>query len=116
MVYGGDRYVWFKNPKAASSTLTNTLQAMETRDSLFIRTAMHPEVESSIHVKPYQIPAAKLEKMLVGREFVRFAFVRNPFSRLVSGYLDKVMNNKPEKRQILNRFCQLDVAEANLIG
>jgi hypothetical protein len=52
-------------------------------------------------VKPYQLPFTKFTSILNSDRFLKFAFVRNPYTRLLSCYLDKIVNNKPQKGEIL---------------
>jgi hypothetical protein len=96
-----DKYVWFVNPKVASSTLSASLQRLETRNTPGIKIRPHPELESAIHIKPYQLPLWRTEQILSGNELKMFVFVRNPYRRLASAYLDKIANNRPEKGSIL---------------
>jgi hypothetical protein len=96
-----DRYVFFKNPKVASSSVGVTLARHEARTLHKPKTAPHMPVENSVFVKPYQLPATTLMPILNGDDFFRFTFVRNPYARLVSAYKDKIQNNEPEKLSIL---------------
>ena len=95
------KYVWFKNAKVASSTLSKSLQGLEVAETPFLKTPPHPGIEAAVHIKPYQLPATEREAILHGDEFLRFTFVRNPFVRLVSAYKDKVVGNKKEKAIVL---------------
>lgn len=98
------KYIWFKNAKVASSTLSKSLQKLEVAEVPFLRTPPHPGIEGSVHIKPYQLPSELREQMLIGDDFFRFTFVRNPFIRLVSAYKDKIVNGEPEKIFVLQQM------------
>lgn len=38
------------------------------------------------------------------QEFFRFSFVRNPFTRILSCYLDKIHNDNPDRRRCLSEL------------
>lgn len=103
-----NKYIWFKNPKVASSTLSKSLQLLEVEEVSFLKTPPHPGIEGSTHVKPYQIAEEDRLKLVEGGDFFRFTFVRNPYIRLVSAYQDKVANNKAEKIIVLNMMGMPD--------
>lgn len=110
-----DRYVFFKNPKVASSSVGVTLARHEARTLHEAQTAPHMAVENSVFVKPYQLPATMLTQIFKGDDFFRFTFVRNPYARLVSAYKDKIQNNAPEKMVVLRILAEKAGADtANL--
>ncbi len=93
-------YLYTETPKVGCSTIKTTLQKMELNDPDFYR-----EDFEDIHnrnfsplLKPSQI--GSFEKFITGSVF-KFCFSRNPYSRLLSAYLEKIKSNKPQKRQIL---------------
>lgn len=96
-----NKYIWFKNAKVASSTLSKSLQLLEVKNVPALKTRPHPGIEASVHIKPYQLPDEVMEDMLVSDDFFRFTFVRNPFIRIVSAYKDKIAGGKPEKVFVL---------------
>ncbi|TNE60804.1 MAG: sulfotransferase family protein [Alphaproteobacteria bacterium] len=106
-----DKYVYFKTPKVASSTLGKTLSAYESRNLPGAKTPPHPHIEESVFVKPYQLPDPMLKNILWGKGFFRFTMVRNPYERLVSAYKDKIINSAPEKVQILNVLGRMGLIE-----
>lgn len=85
------RYVYFEVPKAASTSVNAVLHELELRDLPDpYRVSTHPPSVSSPFVKPYQIPPALFHEVLTGPGFVRFSIVRNPFTRTLSSFLDKL--------------------------
>ena len=81
------KYVYLETPKVACSTIKRTFQKAEV-------TALGGEVAKNIHDKnlspllsPLDIQNG-LDSMFEGDEFFRFSFVRNPYSRILSAYLD----------------------------
>lgn len=94
------RYVYVENPKVASSTIKMRLHANELMGLKNIRVGPHPDIANSPFVKPYQLPNDDLADYVFGGNFFKFTFVRNPFVRLLSSYLDKIVGSAPEKGQI----------------
>lgn len=96
-------YLYTETPKVACSTVKSILQKMELKDPDF-----HREDFEDIHdrqfsplLKPSQV--GDFEKLLNSGIF-KFCFSRNPYSRLLSSYLEKICGNKPPKHQILNHL------------
>jgi len=94
------RYVYIENPKVASSTIKMRLHANELTGLKNVRVGPHPDIANSPFVKPYQLPTDDLANYVFGGSFFKFTFVRNPFHRLLSSYLDKIVGSAPEKGQI----------------
>jgi dermatan 4-sulfotransferase 1 len=51
---------------------------------------------------PRQVPS--FPDLLADEAFFKFCFVRNPFTRLLSCYLDKIQRNRPQKAAILRQL------------
>ena len=94
------RYLYVENPKVASSTIKTKLHANELIGLKNIRVGPHPDIAQSPFVKPYQLPIEDAAEYVFGGDFFKFTFVRNPFHRLLSSYLDKIVGQAPEKGQI----------------
>jgi len=95
------RYVFVETPKVCCSTIKLSLQRLETALPDFI----WPD-EMDVHnrdfsplLKPSQV--LNFDALLDTESLFRFCFVRNPYTRLLSCYLDKIAGNKPPKRAIL---------------
>ena len=96
------KYNYIEVPKAACSSIKTFLQRIELDNDAFHLPGefVHLRAYSPL-LSPMQVGAFR--KMLSGssRYFV-FRVVRNPFTRLLSAYLDKIQRNKPEKKKIIN--------------
>ena len=53
-------------------------------------------------MNPRQVPSFR--DLLADEAFFKFCFVRNPFTRLLSCYLDKIQRNRPQKAAILRQL------------
>lgn len=97
-------YVYVETPKVACSTIKLTLQRLELGDRDF-----HHEQSADIHkrqfsplIGPSQV--GDLEKFLSRTDLLIFCFVRNPYTRFLSCYLDKIAGNATQKAQILRQL------------
>ncbi len=98
------KYIFVETPKCACTTIKLALQRLELADARFTRS--DPE---DIHVRefspllnPRQVPSFR--NLLADESFFKFCFVRNPFTRLLSSYLDKFQRNRPQKIEILRQL------------
>lgn len=98
------RYIYVETPKVACSTIKLTLQRAELENPSFL-----PSEFEDIHrrdlsplLKPTQI--GSFNEALASGKFFRFCFVRNPFTRLLSGYLDKMTQPTPMRKSVLERL------------
>ena len=93
-------YLFTETPKVACSTVKTVLQRMELDDPQFFREEFEDIHHRSFSplIRPVQI--ANLDRLLKSSIF-KFCFVRNPYSRLLSAYLEKICGNKSQKKAIL---------------
>ena len=87
----GNRYAFHTVGKAANSTVKLLLYRHELAGTGLKVPSVHDRAQSPL-TSPYQYREADLENVCRGDEFFRFTFVRNPFSRLLSCYLDRIVN------------------------
>ncbi|MCB1754086.1 MAG: sulfotransferase family 2 domain-containing protein [Gammaproteobacteria bacterium] len=98
------RYLYTETPKVACTSIKRSLQIAEYQ-------SRHEEVPAIVN--PHKrdtsplltldtFSAEELDKLLFSDDYYRFCFVRNPFTRLASGYMSKISRNLPAKRQILS--------------
>ena len=84
------RYAFHAISKVASSTIKHLCYKKELEDSHYPMPSVHIRNTSPL-LSPYQLSDEDLSRVLEGNEFFRFTFVRNPYSRLLSCYLDRIM-------------------------
>lgn len=94
-------YLFTETPKSACSTIKTILQKMELGNPDFYRDDFEEihDRDFSPLLKPSQL--GSLDFFLKGNRLYKFCFSRNPYTRLLSAYIDKIKSNKPEKRFIL---------------
>lgn len=87
------RYVFVENPKVGCSTIKLILQRIELNDPGY-----GFDDPLDVHVRKYSpllrpVQLGKISELLQEKELFKFCFVRNPYSRLLSVYLDKINDN-----------------------
>lgn len=93
------RYLYVETPKVGCSTIKLALQKMELENDAMLPSNIHDRETS-----PLASPQTDLTSFLLAQyspNFIRFSFVRNPFSRIVSCYLDKCVKSKEEKERLM---------------
>ena len=95
------KFVYVETPKVACSTIKRVLQLLEVdRDATLVPDDVHDR-EASPLLSPFD-SSFDIDELFGGEAgYFVFAFVRNPFSRVLSAYLDKVINNAWEKARLL---------------
>ncbi len=90
-------YLFYETPKSGCSTIKRRLQRIELSDTPFKPSnSVHSRLESPM-IAPSQLPRAQINEILADHRFPKFCFVRNPFTRVLSAYLDKIVRNEPQK-------------------
>ncbi|MBU6245567.1 MAG: sulfotransferase family 2 domain-containing protein [Actinomycetales bacterium] len=112
------RFVYVEVPKAGCGTMKATLGGLEAaRLSAAavarVRENPHDRSRATPFVKPYQLPPDLLEEALRGRKWRRFAVVREPASRLLSGYLEKIRQGLQQSESIMARLAEQGRAPAH---
>lgn len=94
-------YLYTETPKNGCSTIKSILQRLEINDPEFYRKDLediHNRNFSPL-LKPSQV--GDLDRFILKQKPFKFCISRNPYSRLLSAYLDKISSNCPQKRNIL---------------
>lgn len=106
------RFLFLSVPKSACSTILLTLHHAET---VAMRSGDYPRRTGEVHdryssplLRPSQLPPAMLKRVLLSERFFRFCFVRNPFTRLLACYLDKVCRPSLPRQRVLKRLGIID--------
>jgi hypothetical protein len=100
-----NKYVYMEVPKAGCGTMKATLGALEggrlneTHAQRFLDKP-HNGVKSGAHVRPYQLPSDLLEEVFTSKAYNRFTVVRDPRSRVLSGYLEKIQQGLRQSVEI----------------
>ncbi|MEM7371120.1 MAG: sulfotransferase family protein [Bacteroidota bacterium] len=94
------RYIYVETAKVGCSTIKKLLIKAEYGDLVDAKAADH------VHFRDFS-PLLNAKQVGDFREFVHredifsFCFVRNPYSRLLSAYLDKIAKQKPEHQELM---------------
>jgi hypothetical protein len=112
----GHKYLYCDIPKAGCTTIKKTL--IESVEKVAVDFNVHDRKRNPL-LRPSQA-FASLDEL---EGFFKFLFVRNPFTRVLSGYLDKIKGNKIEKRGIVrmlgmdyDNFAAVDVSFIQFLG
>jgi len=99
------RYLYYATSKVACSTIKSTLIRLEIGDEALGPTEVHLRDRSPL-LTPVQ--AGSLPRLLADPGVLKFTFVRNPFTRVLSAYLEKMRGDKPHKHLILRQLGRFD--------
>jgi len=95
------KYLYVETPKVACTGIKHRLQTAEVGSALVFRSYGEEHFpELSPLMTPLDSPDLFLEA-LRSDDWFRFTFVRNPFTRVLSCYLDKIVASKPERQRLL---------------
>jgi hypothetical protein len=98
------RYVFFPISKCANSSIKYVLRNQDAILCNIKVTNIHDRVHTPL-LTPFQLGQDYYVRECLYGDYFRFAFVRNPFSRLLSCYLDRIVGRKGTRpRRQLNRF------------
>lgn len=95
-----NKYIYVETPKVGCSTIKKMLIQGEYGKKINFTDPAY------IHLREFS-PLLNIKQVDNFSEFVKrgdmfkFCFVRNPYTRILSAYLDRIKSNKPKKRQII---------------
>jgi hypothetical protein len=99
-----DKYIYVETPKAACSTMKLSLISLE----LGYDFPLEEQTSGYIHLRdwsPLLTPKQVVSfTRLLALPFLKFCFVRNPFTRVLSAYLDKIRRKTLQKKKWLSLF------------
>lgn len=95
-------YVYFAVGKAANSTVKHHLYELEYAGTPFKTKSVHDR-QSAPLLSPFQLPDDMLEEVFNSPKFFRFSVVRNPYARILSCYLDRIVpaNSAPYRQLVI---------------
>lgn len=94
------KFVYIETPKVACSTIKKALQLIEVEGDI----SMIPEDVHDRDHSPLPNPTSPdidLGYVLTSPDYFRFSFVRNPFSRILATYLNKIVQSEIERARLL---------------
>lgn len=100
-----NRFVFARIPKVANSSIKNLIYRME---SFHPQQKIRENLTHDIHYGPVIRPSMLgfnsrlLNRALFSKAFFRFTFVRNPYARALSNYLDRYMDKHSTVRHQIN--------------
>lgn len=107
------RYVYTAVGKAANSTVKHHLYELEYAGTRFKTKSLHDR-QSAPLLSPFQLPADLMEEVFTSPKYYRFSIVRNPYSRLLSCYLDRIVPaNSAPYRQLVRAMGKPDGAQVS---
>ncbi|MGD1898123.1 MAG: sulfotransferase family 2 domain-containing protein [Phormidesmis sp.] len=100
-------FIYIETAKVACSTIKRTLQDLETEvlglPPMPVVRNVHKKPESPL-LSPDDIGLDNFCEMLKDAHILKFAFVRNPYTRALSAYLDKIKKESAEREKIAKRL------------
>jgi hypothetical protein len=100
-----NRYLYTPVPKVAHTTLKFLLSQLEVKGLPVTLSDLHVhQLLYSPFLHPYQLPDEMVESIFESPEFFRFLFVRDPIDRIISAYLDKIVNIDNPERPIIQQI------------
>lgn len=94
------KFIYFETPKVACSTIKRTFQAAEA-EALGVSLGKHLHERETSPLKSVMEINDNIQSILYKGEYFKFTFVRNPYPRVLSAYLDKIIQNEWERKRHL---------------
>lgn len=103
-----NKFVYVRVPKVANSSIKFSIYNNERMTGT---SPIKQRIIHDIHYGPIIRPAMLgfdsdiLNEVLFGGNFFRFSFVRNPYAKALSNFLDRYQSEQSSVRKIVNRFA-----------
>jgi hypothetical protein len=93
-------YFYLANPKVASTSILRCLQSAEVDgDASRLPDSVHERSRSPL--LSFATASLSPEQILGDANFFRFTYVRNPFTRILSAYIEKIETDAEERERLL---------------
>ena len=101
-----NRYVYVEVPKAGCGTMKATLGGMEAArlNAGFVQRVQdrpHDRTLATPFIRAFQLPPDSLEEALTSSAYRRFAVVRDPATRVLSAYLEKIRQGLKQSEPVV---------------
>ena len=101
-----NKYVYVEVPKAGCGTMKATLGGLEAARKgpglvQRVQEAPHNRINATPFVKPFQLPSDMLEDVLTSPSYRRFTVVRDPASRVLSSFLEKIQQGLKQSEPVV---------------
>lgn len=106
-----NRYAFHTVGKAANSTVKQIFYKFELQGTRYAMPSVHDRMASPL-LNVFQLRAEDLERVFYGDDVFRFTFVRNPFSRILSCYLDRIQDQRSRPYRELVRYMGRPIGHA----
>jgi hypothetical protein len=99
------RYVYFSIAKVATTSIKHCLFAIEYEGQPREALSLYDKRASPL-LSPFQLRDSDFLEILSEPSFFKFAIVRNPYSRLLSCYLDRILTKSSRPSRNFRHFLQ----------
>lgn len=103
-----NKYFFHSVGKAANSTVKHYLYDEELKGTGIKYKTVHERLNSPL-ISPFQLDDALLSEVLYSENYFKFTFVRNPYSRILSCFLDRIQDKRSAPYKELVRWAGRDV-------
>jgi dermatan 4-sulfotransferase 1 len=95
------QFVYFRIFKAANSTIVASLYNAETLQAITSLSELQ-KIKDHYYERPSTLSLDQVNK--IQKDYFKFTFVRNPYTRVLAAYLDKIVSNEAGKRDMVAKF------------